>query len=256
MEIHQSQVLVTGGSEGIGLGLALRFMKAGAEVLVTGRNAAKLQSLETQYPGIKTLVSDIGSTAQRESLAAHVKSQMPGLSVLINNAGIQRRISLAEDQAPWSETQQEMDILLSGPIHLNHLLIPLMLMNGRPGLIINVTSGGAYIPQVFAPIYSACKAALHSYTVTLRHALAATPVSVVELIPPAVQTGLAGSGPARGADLNEFCDTVFPKLVSGESPEVGFGPTANLIPELSGKPVTEYFMASAGRFPVKTYGEA
>jgi len=78
----------------------------------------------------------------------------------------------------WRMRQAEIDTLLAAPIHLTHLLIPLMLKHGRPGSIINVTSGGAFVPQVFAPIYSACKAALHSYTMTLRHALNRSSVKV------------------------------------------------------------------------------
>lgn len=98
----------------------------------------------------------------------------------------------------------------------------MMLKHGRPGSIINVISGGAFVPQVFAPIYSACKAALHSYTLTLRHALNRSSVKVVELIPPAVQTGLAPT--AHGARLDEFCDAVFSALPSGNE-TIGFGPT-------------------------------
>jgi uncharacterized oxidoreductase len=81
---------------------------------------------------------------------------------VINNAGVKRRVPLASDTAAWPERQAEIDILFSAPVHLNHLLIPLMLRSNKPGMIVNVTSGGAFIPQVFAPLYSASKAALHS----------------------------------------------------------------------------------------------
>ena len=135
--------------------------------------------------------------------------------LLINNAGIQRRVSLASDTASWSEHQAEIDTLLSGPVHLNYLLVPLMLRHRQASLIVNVTSGGAFIPQVFAPIYSACKAAVHSYTVTLRHALRETGVRVVELIPPAVRTALAGPASTHGAPLDEFCELQFSRHSSG-----------------------------------------
>jgi len=115
--------------------------------------------------------NDVSRPDERLRLAEYIKSQFPNLNIVINNAGIQRRIALAADNAPWVERQAEIDTLLAAPIHLNHLLIPLMLKHGRSGSIINVTSGGALVPQVFAPIYSACKAALHSYTLTLKHAL-------------------------------------------------------------------------------------
>jgi uncharacterized oxidoreductase len=173
--VRPASVLITGGSEGIGRGLAARHLAAGNKVLITGRSQAKLEKAASELPGLLTFVNDIGRSEEREALAINVQSHFPDLNVVINNAGIQRRVSLASDAAPWHERQAEIDILLSAPVHLNHLLIPLMLCSNEPGMIVNVTSGGAFVPQVFAPIYSACKAALHSYSVTLRHALQETP---------------------------------------------------------------------------------
>jgi uncharacterized oxidoreductase len=253
MNLKHANVLITGGSEGIGRGLAARFLAAGSNVLITGRNPTKLARASRALPGLRTYLSDISDPQQREALAEHVHETMPGLNVLINNAGIQRRVSLALDIAPWSERQAEIDTLLSGPIHLNHLLVPLILAHGKSAIVVNVTSGGAYIPQVFAPVYSACKAAIHHYTMTLRHSLMNTPCRVVELIPPAVQTALAGAGLSHGVPLDEFCDAVFSKLLDDNITEIGFGPTENLIPQLSGKPLTSLFEASASRSPVETY---
>ena len=253
MDAQNASVLITGGSEGIGLGLATCFLRAGSRVLVTGRNPEKLAQAAAALPGLLTYVNDIGQPAQREELARHVRQTLPTLNVVLNNAGIQRRVALAADEAPWAERQQELDILLAAPVHLNHLLIPLLLQQPQPSLIINVTSGGAYIPQVFAPLYSASKAALHSYTMTLRQALAGTACHVIELIPPAVRTALAGPGAAHGASLDEFCDTVFPQLLRADITQVGFGPTASLVPQLSGQPVSDLFEASAARFPTATY---
>jgi uncharacterized oxidoreductase len=111
------------------------------------------------------------------------------------------------------------------------------------------------IPQVFAPVYSACKAAIHSYTITLRHALRNTPLRVVEVIPPAVQTGLAGPGAsAHGAPLDAFCDEVFPALLPADSGEVGFGPTNSADFRKIIESAENLFKASAARFPLKTYG--
>jgi uncharacterized oxidoreductase len=199
-----------------------------------------------------TFVNDISKPDERVALAERVRSAFSGLNVLINNAGIQRRVSLAADTAPWEERQVEIDTLFYGPVHLNSLLIPIMLKHSEPSRIVNVTSGGAFIPQVFAPMYSASKAALHSYTVTLRHALAGTEIGVVELIPPAVQTALAGSGSTHGAPLDAFCDQVFASLQS-DNEEIGFGPTDT--PEFKQiLGMTEpMFRASSGRFPTTTY---
>lgn len=251
---ERSKVLITGGTSGIGRGLAERFLAVGAEVLVTGRDAARLAEMDRLHPKLRGFESDVGIAADRERLAGHVKAAMPGLNVVINNAGIQRRVSLAEDQAPWCERQKEIDVLLSGPVHLNALLLPGMLVSGGPSLIVNVTSGGAYIPQPFAPIYAACKAALHSYTVNLRHSLRGTAVRVTELIPPAVATGLAGPGAAHGAPLAAFCDSVFPLITNRDMPEIGYGPTATEQFQAAQTPYRSMFETASKRFPVKDYG--
>jgi len=253
MDLTNAEVLITGGSDGIGKGLAARLMAAGCKVMITGRNAAKLEATAIELPGLLTYRSDIGNAQNREELAEHVNQVLPGLNILVNNAGIQRRIALAADTAGWDERQQEIDILLSGPIHLNLLLTPLILNNGKDALIVNVTSGGAYIPQAFAPVYSTCKAALHHYTITLRHALSATRCRVAELIPPAVQTSLAGPGLNHSASLDEFCNHVFTSLFISDEENVGFGPTAILRVEINGQLQSDLFLISASRFPVDLY---
>jgi uncharacterized oxidoreductase len=253
IDLKQANVLITGGSDGIGLGLAKRYLAVGSSVLITGRNPKKLESAQRALPGLLTLVNDISKPEERQTLAKQVEQQMPDVNVLINNAGIQRRVSLASDTAAWPERQLEIDTLLSGPIHLNHLLVPLMLKHNRPSLLVNVTSGGAFVPQVFAPVYSACKAALHSYTVTLRHALQATPIRVVELIPPRVQTALGGHGATQGAPLDEFCDEVFTALQRGDNDTVGFGPTNTSEFKQALRATDSLFKASALRFPIATY---
>ncbi len=246
-------VLITGGSEGIGRGLAERFLSAGSVVWITGRNAEKLGRAARELPGLNTFVNDIGRAEERERLAAHARDTMPGLDVVINNAGIQRRVSLAADTAPWAESQAEIDTLLAAPVHLNHLLLPILLAHRNPGMIVNVTSGGAYVPQPFAPIYSACKAALHSYTVNLRYALADTSCRVVEVIPPAVRTALAGPGAAHGVPVEEFCDAIFSGLATPGTDEIGFGMTASAAFNEPKKLYRALFEQFSSRFPIQKY---
>jgi uncharacterized oxidoreductase len=253
IDFSEATVLITGGSDGIGLGLASRFLNAGSTVLVTGRSQAKLERAAKAFPRLMTFVNDIGVVEERERLANHVRETLPGVDVVINNAGIQRRVSLADDPAPWAERQAEIDILLSAPVHLNHLLIPTILKHGKRSLIANVTSGGAYVPQPFAPLYSACKAALHSYTVNLRFALAGTPCKVVEIIPPAVRTALAGPIGTHGASLDDFCDAVFAALDAGACDEIGYGMTASPAIEERLSAERDMFASLSGRFPVRTY---
>ncbi|MDQ1131228.1 SDR family NAD(P)-dependent oxidoreductase [Microbacterium sp. SORGH_AS_0888] len=245
-------VLITGGSDGIGLGLARRYLDGGHRVIVTGRRDGRLRAAAAAHPGLETFASDIGSPEARETLAAHIADVMPELDTIVNNAGVQRRVPLADDDEPWAEVRAEIEILFEGPMHLNRLLLPLLLRADRDVLIIDVTSGGAYMPQTFAPVYSASKAALHSYSVNLRWALAETRIGVTELIPPAVATSLAGDSDRHGADLGEFCDAVFP-LLDGSRDEVGFGATASdLFRDLLERQ-NELFLMSAGRSPTRRY---
>jgi uncharacterized oxidoreductase len=248
-----ASVLITGGSEGIGLGLAKRYLAAGAMVLVTGRSRAKLERAASELPALRIFESDVSDAAERELLAKHVREALPTLNVLINNAGIQRRVALASDGAAWSERQRELDTLLAGPVHLNHLLVPLLLEQPEPSVVVNVTSGGAFVPQVFAPLYSACKAAMHNYTMTLRHALSHTRCRVVELIPPRLQTALGQSAAGLGVPLEAFCDSVFDELANGDATEIGYGTTAD-IARLSRAELDAHFEQMSARFVVERYG--
>lgn len=245
----RQQVLLTGGSRGIGLGLAARLLARGDRVLVTGRSAGALAEAAREHPGLETLAVDVSRPAERERLAAHVRAAMPGLDLLVNNAGIQRRVALAVDDAPWAQRQAEIDTLLAAPVHLDHLLVPTMLAHGRPSAVVEVTSVGAVVPQPFAPVYSACKAALHGYTATLRHALAGTPCRVVELMPPAVATGLGGG---HGVGVDEFCDAALAGIDAGR-PAVGYGASAD--ERVAGLVADgqRLFDDLSGRFAVATY---
>lgn len=242
------RVLITGGSSGIGLGLARRFAALGSDVVITGRSRDRIDAVVAEVERVDGVAGDLADPRDRVALAAAVGE----VDVLINNAAIQRRAGLAEDHAPWEERQRELDLLLAAPMHLTDLLLPAMLRRGRPAMIVNVTSGGAFIPQPFAPGYSAAKAALHSYTLNLRHALAGTPVRVVELIPPAVATGLSGLEHPHGADLDDFCDTVSAALRT-DAVEIGFGPTADSAFVEAVQRDRARFEQSADRFPVAGY---
>ena len=255
LDFSRAQVLITGGSQGIGLALASRFLQAGSRVLVTGRRTSALDEAQRANPGLEIFENDIADATRREALAAYVASSMPELDVLINNAGFQRRVPFAADDADWSDRQSEIDTLFSAPIHLTHLLIPRLISHGKPALIVNVTSGGAYVPQPFAPVYSACKAALHSVTVNLRFALSRTCCRVVELIPPAVQTGLGGTNLEHGAPLADFTDAVFAQLKAGTQDEIGYGFTASAPFQAAAEPYREMFMQARARASVRLYGD-
>ncbi|MEI9952855.1 MAG: SDR family NAD(P)-dependent oxidoreductase [Pseudomonadota bacterium] len=171
MDLEGNTILITGGSSGIGMALAARFIELGNEVIVTGRRKAALQAFKDKYPSVHTQVNDAGNAADRVALADWATRAFPGLNVLINNAGIQRKLSLREVE-PWADTAQELDINLGAPIHLSSLFIP-HLQKQAKAWIMNVSSGLAFVPLAHMPVYCASKAALHSFTMSLREQLKA-----------------------------------------------------------------------------------
>ena len=221
MDLRSSTVLITGGATGIGFALATRLIDSGCDVIVCGRRKEALDQARIARPGLHTRVCDVAHPAEREDLARWAAATFPDLNVLINNAGIQRREPAAKLES-WEETSREIRVNLEAPIHLAKLFAPHL--RGRPNAaIVNVTSGLAFAPLALAPVYSATKAALHSFTLSLRHDLTGSGVEVIELIPPAVNTDLGGAGlHTWGAPLDDFADAVVAGLGSGVS-EVAYG---------------------------------
>src|SRR3954471_1693245 len=221
MDVRGNTVLVTGGASGIGLALAERFLRAGSDVVVCGRREDRLRDAQAAHPGLKAHRCDVSTEAGRLDLLAWTLREVPQVNVLVNNAGIQRRLQLTGPD-PWPQTHEELAINLEAPIHLSMLFLPHLLKQQRPA-IVNVTSGLAFVPLADTPVYCATKAALHSFTQSLRHQLAATPVAVVEVIPPAVDTDLGGPGlHTFGVNVEEFADATFARL-GGEELEIGYG---------------------------------
>jgi len=221
MQLSPHIVLITGGGSGIGRALAERFLQAGSEVIICGRREDVLRSAQQRHPEIHVKTCDIEDEAQRNELAEWAIRTYPKLDVLVNNAGIQRRVRLAKG-ADWRDVRQEIAIDLDAQIHLSLLFIPHLLEQAHPA-IINVTSGLAFVPLASAPIYCATKAALHSFTLSLRHQLASTPIEVIELIPPAVNTDLGGAGVhAFATPLDEFVDAAMTQLAAGAQ-EITYG---------------------------------
>ncbi len=214
MKLDHRTVLITGGSSGIGLALAERLVRSNNRVIVTGRRPELLAEAAKQVPGLITEVSDAGDPEARVRLAASLTERYPELDVVINNAGIQRRVDFVVGEA-WAETQRELAINLEGPVHLSALFVPHLLK--RPlATLINVSSGLAFAPIAGMPIYCATKAALHSFTLSLRHQLRDTSVEVIEIIPPAVYSNLGGSH-QFGVPTDEYADSVMAQLAEGRS---------------------------------------
>jgi uncharacterized oxidoreductase len=188
MNLTGRTILITGGSAGIGLAFALKFVELGNAVIVTGRRQAVLDDVKGKYPKLYAIPSDVGDPAQIASLAARVKADFPKLDVLMNNAGIMLYKNLKAPAADLAELMTEMNINVGGVIGMTSAFIDILTAN--KGTVINVSSALAFVPLPAAPIYSATKAAIHSYTQSLRFQLEETGVEVIELMPPAVKTDL------------------------------------------------------------------
>jgi len=189
MKITGRTILITGGSAGIGLAFALKFLELGNQVIVIGRRQSVLDELKAKYPKLHTIQSDVADPAQIASLAGRVKVGYPKLDVLMNNAGIMLHKNLKVPAADLDGLMTEMNINVGGVIRLTSAFIDILTAN--KSTVINVSSGLAFVPLPSAPIYCATKAAVHSYTQSLRFQLEETGVEVIELMPPAVKTELS-----------------------------------------------------------------
>jgi uncharacterized oxidoreductase len=206
MKLTDNTILVTGGGSGIGRGLAEAFHALGNQVIIAGRRQNVLDKTTEANPGMASLVLDIENPAAIEAFATQITSQHPALNVLINNAGILRPEDLTAQQPDLRDAEAMVTTNLLGPIRLTAALLPHLKKQPR-ATILNVSSGLGFVPLPLAPTYSATKAALHSYTQSLRFQLRDTPVQVVEIIPPYVQTELGGSHQAadpRAMPLAEY----------------------------------------------------
>jgi uncharacterized oxidoreductase len=221
MRLDGNGVLITGGGSGIGRALAERFLAAGSAVAICGRREETLREARERHPEIRTRVCDVARAEDREELIAWAVRELPGFNVLVNNAGVQGRARLG-DPRNWSAMEAEVAVNVEAPLHLSALAVPHFVRMERAA-IINVGSGLAFAPLVEAPVYSATKAAIHSFTLSLRHELAKTPIEVIEIVPPAVDTDLGGPGLHKfGVPVDELVDAVMPRLAGGEL-EIAYG---------------------------------
>jgi len=224
MKLSGNTILITGGGSGIGLAFAERFIKAGNRVIVCGRREQVLEQAKEKNPDLITHVCDLELSSERVALFDWVTANYPDVNVLVNNAGIQLRYNVlkADVRTDWSDFGREITTNLDASCHLSMLFAQYFAAK-ESAAILNVTSGLAFTPFAIAPVYSATKAALHSFTMSLRHQLSETSVEVIEIAPPAVDTSLGGTGlHVHGEPLDAFADGIFKDLAEGKN-EIGYG---------------------------------
>jgi uncharacterized oxidoreductase len=234
LKVDGNTVLVTGGATGIGFALAEKFVEVGSDVIVCGRRKTKLQAAKRKLPSLHVTRCDVAVESERRKLLKWAMTHFPDLNVLVNNAGIQREIdftsaSVAQHTSP---TNDEVTINLAAQIRLCALFTP-RLLKKKTAAILNVSSGLAFVPIAMMPVYCATKAAIHSFTTSLRHQLRNTSVRVFEAVPPTTDTELDASFAGeeeqayRGISPREVAEAIIEGL-KGDKEEILIGQAQGL----------------------------
>ncbi|MEI7965791.1 MAG: SDR family NAD(P)-dependent oxidoreductase [Chitinophagaceae bacterium] len=235
MKLSNNKILITGGATGIGLGLTKRFLQENNTVIICGRREEALQAVAAEFPSVITKVCDLSSEAERIELYNWVVANHSDLNVLVNNAGIQKWMGISDEQF-FQKATEEITTNILAPIHLASLFTKM----GSLTTIINVTSGLAFVPLAKVAVYSATKAFLRSFTLSLRHMLRSTNIEVIEMIPPALNTDLGGKGLHDGQpSVSDFVASIFEQLKAGKT-ELSFGTSEPRV-KANNDAIVEYF---------------
>lgn len=189
MNISGNTILITGGGSGIGRGLAEALHAEGNRVIIAGRREAVLAEVTAANPGMDHVVLDVSDARAIDAFGARVEQEWPSLNVVIHNAGIMIAENMAGDAWDVARSEGVIETNLLGPIRLTAALLP-HLRTQPEASVVTVSSGLAFVPLAFTPTYNATKAAIHSWSQSLRHQLRETNVDVIEIVPPAVATDL------------------------------------------------------------------
>jgi uncharacterized oxidoreductase len=202
MKTTGNTIFMTGGTSGIGLGLARKFRDLGNTVIISGRRKDLLDRIAAE-DGIEGIALDVADPASITAAFETVTTTHPELNVVVTMAGIMRTEDL-HDPAHLATSEEIIAINLLGTIRTITAFTPYLLKQPAPA-ILTVSSGLAFVPLVVTPTYNATKAAVHSYTQSLRRQLADTPLQVIEVVPPAVQTALLNQeNDKRAMPLDEY----------------------------------------------------
>jgi len=247
MRMHSNTILITGGSSGIGRGLAEAFYKLGNRVIISGRREAALKAICEANPGMRHFVLDVTDPESVREVAGKVAEQFPQLNCVFNNAGVQKGHDLASGE-PLDEQAvlEEVNTNLLGVMRVATAFLP-QLRKSPDTTLINVSSGLAFVPLARFPVYCATKAAVHSLTMSLRHRLKSSSVKVIELIPPYVATDLGKESKAatpvgpQPMPLDEFIAETM-KALEGDADEVAIGDAKKLVAAAGGEAVQRVFL--------------
>ena len=201
MRMQGNTIFITGGSSGIGRGLAEAFHREGNQVIVAGRREARLRELCAANAGMRYFVLDVRDPRAILAAAETITEEFPALNCVFNNAGVQTRHDFSAGQSLDERAVTDaIGTNLLGVVRVAAAFLP-HLKRQAEGVLVNVSSGLAFVPLARFPVYCATKAAVHSFTLSLRLQLEGSRVQVIELVPPYVATELGGAGkPAANSD--------------------------------------------------------
>jgi uncharacterized oxidoreductase len=257
MQMQGNTIFITGGTSGIGRGLAEAFHQRGNQVIITGRREDRLKEICQRNVGMAYFVLDVTKPQEIRTVANQVIAGFPKLNCVINNAGIQMHVEFGPDKPLDEEKlQAEVNTNLLAPIRLAAAFLPHLAKHGKKAspasVLVNVSSGLAFVPIARYAVYCATKAAIHSWTLSLRQQLRASGVQVLELIPPYVATELGGAGKpvvtssGRGPmPLDVFIAETMKELESGAD-ELAIGDAKRLVAATSPEIVRKTFAAMNG----------
>jgi uncharacterized oxidoreductase len=245
MKLHSNTIFITGGTSGIGKGLAEAFHQLGNQVIISGRRDDRLRSICAANPGMRHFVLDVTDLSSVRNTARKIIEEFPGLNCLFNNSGVQRRHDFAagksiDDPAVLAEIQTN----LLGLIRVSAEFLP-HLKKQQNATLLNVSSGLAFVPLAVCPVYCATKAAVHSFSLSLRQQLRDSTVKVIELIPPYVATELGGGSQAPAGALHQMSLESFiaetMNELAGDADEIAIGGAKNLLAATSPESVKKIF---------------
>jgi len=233
--MNSNTIFITGGTSGIGRGLAEAFHKLGNQVVIAGRREDRLRQICDANAGMRHYRMDVTDPVSIRDVAARVIADFPGLNCVFNNAGVQRQHNFASgDALDETAVLDEIDTNLLGVIRGAAAFLP-HLIRQRNATLVNVSSGLAFVPLARFPVYCATKAAVHSFTMSLRHQMKDSGVRIVEIIPPWVETALGGSAPnppltggPRPMPLDAFIAETMREL-AGDADELAIGEAKNMV---------------------------
>lgn len=231
MRTSGNTILITGGATGIGLALAESFLSSGNKVIICGRREHKLKEVQDRFPQLETRRCDISVKEERKQLFKWVESNFPATNILVNNAGIQRFIDLKKGPVDLLNNEDEIEINFTAPIELSAYFAE-FLIKKEEAAIINVTSGLGFVPLAIFPVYCSTKAAMHSFTMSLRHQLKGTTVKVFEVIPPTVHDTELKGKPIDKTDYSVASSEVAQAVMKGieaDQYEIAVGTSNNWI---------------------------